>query len=98
MLNSVWLTVRIRRTVNVYGLLLLAFSLLPFQLSAQTVATYDFEDGTADGWISLFGASTRAATNAAAYTGAYSLLTSTSSTGTGGPSILLNSVLALDCK
>ena len=63
------------------------------RLSAQVVATYSFEDGTADGWTSFYGASTPVATNAAAYSGSYSLLTSTSSTGTGGPSISLNSVL-----
>ena len=62
-------------------------------LGAQTVATYNFEDGTADGWTSFFNASTPVASNAAAYAGSYSLLTSTSSTGTGGPSISLNSVL-----
>ncbi len=62
-------------------------------LRAQTVAAYDFEDGTAEGWGSFYGASTPTATNAAAYTGSYSLLTSTSASGTGGPSISLNSVL-----
>jgi endo-1,4-beta-xylanase len=73
--------------------LFLAFGSAPARLSAQVVATYNFDDGTADGWTSFFGASTPVASNAAAYTGAYSLLTSTSSTGTGGPSISLNSVL-----
>jgi endo-1,4-beta-xylanase len=62
-------------------------------LSAQVVATYDFEDGTTDGWVSFFGASTPVNTTAAAYTGTHSLLTTTSSTGAGGPSISLNSVL-----
>ncbi|MGH9599035.1 MAG: endo-1,4-beta-xylanase, partial [Terracidiphilus sp.] len=67
-------------------------------LRAQTVATYTFADGTADGWGSFYGASTPAATTAAAYPGAgnYSLLTNTgtsSSGSTGGPSISLNSVL-----
>src|ERR1035437_5076 len=62
-------------------------------LVAQTAATYDFEDGTAQGWGSCYGATPPAATNAAAYTGSNSLLTTTSSTGTGGPSISLNSVL-----
>ena len=58
---------RFRTTVNVYGLALLAFAFLPLPLKAQTVATYDFEDGTADGWISFFGASAPAAsTNARA--------------------------------
>jgi endo-1,4-beta-xylanase len=82
-----------RRTVNVYGLVLLAFALVPVQLRAQTVATYDFEDAKADGWISFFGASTPVATTAASYSGSESLLTSTSASGTGGPSISLSSVL-----
>lgn len=62
-------------------------------LKAQTVATYSFEDGTADGWTSFNGASTPVASNAAAYAGSYSLLTTTGATGAGGPSINLNSVL-----
>ena len=63
------------------------------QLSAQVVATYSFEDNTADGWTSFFNASTPVATSAAAYSGSYSLLTSTSSTGTGGPSLNVSTVL-----
>lgn len=67
-------------------------------LTAQTVATYTFADGTVDGWTSFYGASTPVATTAASYPGAgnYSLLTytGTSSSGsTGGPSITVNSVL-----
>ena len=68
------------------------------QLGAQTVATYSFEDGTADGWASFNGASTPVATNAAAYAGSYSLLTTTNSSGAGGPSISLNSVLLAGAK
>src|SRR5580692_9206997 len=67
-------------------------------LGAQTVATYNFDDGTADGWISFFGASTPVASNAAEFSGSDSLLTSTSSTGTGGPSISLSSVLLPGAK
>jgi len=67
-------------------------------LSAQTVATYSFEDGTANGWSSFFDASTPVATNAASYVGSYSLLTTTSSTGTGGPSISLSSTLLPGAK
>src|ERR1017187_3805316 len=67
-------------------------------LGAQTVATYNFEDGTADGWTSFFGASTPVATTAAAYSGSYSLLTSTSSSGTGGPSLSLNTILLAGAK
>jgi endo-1,4-beta-xylanase len=63
------------------------------QARAQTIATYSFEDGTADGWTSFNGASTPVATNAAAYSGTYSLLTTTGSTGAGGPSISLNGIL-----
>jgi len=63
------------------------------RIQAQTVATYSFEDGTADGWSSFNGATTPVATNAAAYAGSYSLLTTTGATGAGGPSIKLNSVL-----
>ena len=74
--------------------LLFAIALLGLlPLSAQTVATYDFENGSTDGWVSFYNASTPVSTNAAAYTGSYSLLTTTSATGTGGPSISLNSVL-----
>ena len=62
-------------------------------LGAQTVATYSFEDGTADGWVSFNGASAPVATSAAAYSGTYSLLTTTGPGGAGGPSISLNTVL-----
>src|SRR5580692_8027759 len=61
--------------------------------SAQTVATYSYEDATADGWTSFNGATTPLATNAAEYSGSYSLLTTTSASGAGGPSISLNGVL-----
>jgi endo-1,4-beta-xylanase len=66
--------------------------------SAQVVATYNFNDGTADGWGSFFNATTPVASNAAAYEGNYSLLTTTSSSGTGGPSISLNTVLLAGAK
>jgi endo-1,4-beta-xylanase len=68
------------------------------RLDAQTVATYSFEDGTAGGWSSFNGASTPVATNAAAYAGSLSLLTTTGSGGAGGPSISLNSVLLPGAK
>ena len=68
------------------------------QLVAQTVATYSFEDGTADGWTSFNGASTPVATTAAAYSGSESLLTTTNSSGAGGPSIPLSSVLLAGAK
>jgi endo-1,4-beta-xylanase len=63
-------------------------------LSAQVVASYTFNDGTADGWTSFNGASTPVASSAETYNGsAYSLLTTTGSSGQGGPSISLNTVL-----
>ncbi len=80
-------------TVNVYGLVFLAIALLPVRLSAQTVATYDFEGGSADGWTSFFGASAPVASSGASFTGSESLLTAASASGTGGPSIALDSVL-----
>jgi endo-1,4-beta-xylanase len=67
-------------------------------LQAQTVATYSFEDGTANGWASFNGASTPVASNAAAQTGSFSLLTTTGSGGAGGPSIGMNTVLQAGAK
>jgi endo-1,4-beta-xylanase len=81
------------RIAPVLSVLLVLVLFCASRLAAQTVATYSFEDGTADGWTSFNGASTPVASNAAAYTGSYSLLTTTSSTGSGGPSISLSSVL-----
>ena len=61
---------------------------------AQVVATYTFNDGTADGWTSFNGASMPAASSAATYGGsAYSLLTTTGSSGAGGPAISMNGIL-----
>ena len=67
-------------------------------ICAQTVATYGFEDGAADGWSSFNGASTPVATNAASHGGSFSLLTTTSSSGAGGPSISMSSVLLPGAK
>jgi endo-1,4-beta-xylanase len=67
-------------------------------LNAQTVATYSFEDGTADGWTSFNGASTPTATTAAAFSGSDSLLTTTGSGGAGGPSIPVTGVLQAGAK
>jgi endo-1,4-beta-xylanase len=63
------------------------------RLSAQTVATYNFDDGTAEGWTSFNGASTPQATSAAAFAGSESLLTATNASGAGGPSISMGGVL-----
>ena len=67
-------------------------------LNAQVVATYSFDDGTADGWTSFNGASTPTATTTSAYNGSYSLLTTTGAGGTGGPSVSLNNVLLPGAK
>ena len=68
-------------------------------LNAQTVAAYDFEDGTAQGWTSFNGASTPVATTAAAQSGTHSLLTTTNSSGaSSGPSRNLASVLQAGAK
>jgi endo-1,4-beta-xylanase len=76
------------------GFLIFVFAFLwARSAGAQTVATYSFEDATADGWTSFNGATTPVASNAAAYSGSYSLLTTTNSGGAGGPSISLNGVL-----
>ena len=62
-------------------------------LGAQVVASYSFEDGTADGWSSFNGATAPVATNAIAHGGSFSLLTTTGSTGHGGPSIPMTGTL-----
>ena len=62
--------------------------------TAQVVATYDFEDGTADGWSSFNGASTPASSTAAAFSGTHSLLTTTNSSGaSSGPSLTLGNLI-----
>jgi endo-1,4-beta-xylanase len=86
------------RTTALFALIASITLIFASSLQAQTVATYSFEDGTADGWTSFYGASTPTATNAAAYSGSYSLLTSTSSTGTGGPIINLSTIIQPGAK
>ncbi len=81
------------RVASVFAVALVWACFCAANASAQTVATYSFEDGTADGWSSFNGATTPAATTAAAYAGSYSLLTTTGSGGAGGPSIALSGVL-----
>jgi len=88
----------LKRIVAPSRVILLLVLLCCAGVQAQVVATYSFEDGTADGWTSFNGASTPAATTAAAYAGSYSLLTTTSSSGSGGPSIPLNTVLLAGAK
>ena len=74
------------------GALLSAF-LWAVPLGAQTVATYSFEDGTPTDGPRSSTRPRRWPSNAAAYAGSYSLLTTTSSSGTGGPSLSLTGVL-----
>ncbi|MGA2712258.1 MAG: endo-1,4-beta-xylanase [Bryobacteraceae bacterium] len=81
---------RLSRTWPVLVVLVLFCAI---QVSAQVVATYDFEDGTVQGWTSFNGASTPVNTAAAAFTGTHSLLTTTGSGGQGGPGISLSSLL-----
>jgi endo-1,4-beta-xylanase len=88
-LSSVVSVNRIVRICCVIGLGVLLCGVV----HAQTVQTWSFEDGTADGWTSFNGASTPTATTAAAYSGSYSLLTTTNSSGAGGPSVSLNGIL-----
>src|ERR1700744_1981013 len=76
-----------------YSAAALTLLLLASPLRAQVVATYDFEDGTAQGWSSFYGATTPVSTTTVAYSGTHSLSTTTSASGTGGPQINLTSVL-----
>jgi endo-1,4-beta-xylanase len=88
----------IRRLARLIALTIAVPLLASISSHAQVVATYDFENGNAQGWGSFYNASTPVSTTAAAYTGSSSLLTTTSSTGTGGPSIQLSSVLQPGAK
>lgn len=73
--------------------ILLAISLLGFApLSAQTIATYDFENGSTDGWGPFYGPNTQVSTTAAAYSGNSSLL-STTSGGASDPAIDVSGIL-----
>ena len=73
--------------------------LMAAPLNAQVVASYSFEDGSADGWSSFNGATVPVATNAAAEAGSFSLLTTTNSSGSSsGPSLSLSSTLLAGAK
>jgi endo-1,4-beta-xylanase len=66
----------------------LCFALLGvLPASAQLVATYNFDDGTNQGWTAYLPA---AASTDAARSGSYSLKTTTNADGTGGPGINLS--------
>jgi hypothetical protein len=54
--------------------------------------TYDFEDGTLQGWTSFNGAAT-VNSPAEAFSGIRSLLTTTNSSGGGGPGVSLSTIL-----
>ncbi len=74
-------------------MLILAYSTLSSTYAAaQVVATYDFEDGTAQGWGPFFNG-TAANSTAKAFAGTHSLLVNTSSIGTGGADITETSLL-----
>jgi endo-1,4-beta-xylanase len=67
--------------------------LMTSPLHAQVVANYDFEDGTTQGWTSFYGAVGPTNTTTEAESGTHSLMTTTSTGGTGGPQLNLSSVL-----
>jgi len=82
-----------RRAGLVLGAILLMF-LIGRPATAQIAATYDFEDGTAQGWTSFNGASAPANSTTVAFSGTHSLLTSTNSSGaSSGPSIQLTGLV-----
>jgi endo-1,4-beta-xylanase len=83
-----------RRFGLLAGAITLLFLLSSRPAAAQVVLTYDFEDGTAQGWGSFNGASTPTNSTAAASSGTHSLLTSTNSSGaSSGPSIQLTGLI-----
>lgn len=91
---------RDRKTASCHTPVMLLFCFAVFacmaagpSVNAQTIATYNFEDGTTQGWTSFNGATVPVNTTAAAYDGSHSLLTTTSSSGQGGPSINAGGVL-----
>ena len=86
-----------RVAVQLGAVLGLAF-LAAMTAGAQVVQTYDFEDGTAQGWTSFNGATAPTSTTAAAYSGSHSLMTTTGSAGQGGPSVNVGSVLQAGAK
>src|SRR5215475_584196 len=60
---------------------------------AQVIAQYDFEDGSTQGWTSFNGASAPANSTDVAQSGTHSLLTTTNSSGAGGPGIQLTNLV-----
>src|SRR3984893_8884837 len=94
MFRSVWaffcLASRSRLT---FGTAFLFALLCTPPVRAQVVAQYGFEDGTAQGWASFNGASAPVNSTAAAHSGTQSLLTTTNSSGAGGPGIQLTNLV-----
>jgi len=88
----------VKRAFRLFACTFAAVCFLVPALHAQVVATYDFENGNAQNWVSFYNASTPVSTNAASYSGSYSLLTTTGSGATGGPSISLDSIIAPGAK
>src|SRR5690242_6869378 len=74
---------------------LLAFAYAgPASALPTTVATYDFEDGTTQGWGSFNNATSPVNSTAAAASGTHSLLTTTNPSGSSsGPSIVLSGLI-----
>jgi len=86
---SVW-----RRLGLVGGAFCLLMLLVVRPAAAQVVATYDFEDGSTDGWFSFNNASAPVNSTAAAFSGTHSLLTTTNSSGaSSGPGITLTGLV-----
>lgn len=86
-------TLHVARTASIQKALISIALLGLVPVSAQVIATYDFEDGTAQGWTSFNGATAPANTTAAAQNGTHSLLTTTGGGGAGGPGITLTNTL-----
>ena len=77
------------------SILALAFALLTgYPARASVIATYDFEDGTVEGWASFNTPNTPVNSTAEASSGTHSLLDTTGSSGAGGPGISLSSILS----
>jgi endo-1,4-beta-xylanase len=87
------------KTCVVLCLIACGILLLPTRAAAQVVLQDDFEDGTAQNWISFNGASAPANSTDVAESGTHSLLTSTNSSGaSSGPSLNLGKVLLPGAK
>jgi endo-1,4-beta-xylanase len=94
MFRSVWASFCLAsRSRLIFGTALLSALLFTVPVRAQVVAQYGFEDGTAQGWTSFNGASAPVNSTAAAHSGTQSLLTTTNSSGAGGPGIQLTNLV-----